>query len=441
MLVAPDRATADYVCRILEKSQVEIGTTIAKTRGCISEASKTIGEKRVVLVLASAPNLGKGQLELVRQVVASGGLVFAWVSHPVDGTSESRDQWYLAKLLEQRGAITLSRLACLSEAVRIVSFFGGLVPRSPVFIKRSSSSLGARVVSSFRKAGIQVSKTPSKKTNLSVSVSSEGEIVFKVGNRRSLVIENLSSFTQALTLLFLAAGSVDAIDEPIVEPERSDIDLIVRPPARLLSETASKRIVKAFGVDAPPEQLCQSPSEAVRFAGTLGSPVTLKLVKPGLQDKKELGAVISDVSGAAAVRRAVQSLLSLASVMGPPKPLGILVSEQLREGVGIWITMADRPAFGRMILIGGEHAPRSDPSVALQVPVTATQAQAALVRAGVVPLSKASAKLARAIARLSVFVSELGSGVERIEIDPLIAADESEEALACDVLVGIAGSG
>jgi acyl-CoA synthetase (NDP forming) len=139
--------------------------------------------------------------------------------------------------------------------------------------------LRARVVSSFKNAGIQVSKTLSKKAGLSVSVSSEGVIDLKVGNRGSLVIEDLPSFTQALMLLFLAARSEDMVDEPDVEPERSDIDLIVRPPARLLSETASKRIVKAFGVDAPREQLCQSPSEAVRFAGTLGTPVTLKLFR------------------------------------------------------------------------------------------------------------------------------------------------------------------
>jgi hypothetical protein len=110
------------------------------------------------------------------------------------------------------------------------------------------------------------------------------------------------------------------------------------------------------------------------------------------------------------------------------------------EGVGIWMKIADLPAFGRVIFIGGEQALRNDPSVALQVPVTAAQAQAALVRAGVVPLSKASAKLARAVARVSTFTSELGSGIDRLEIDPLIAADESDEALACDVLVGIADS-
>ncbi len=367
ILVAPDRATADYVYRMLEKSHVEIGTTIAKSRGCISDASKVIGKDRVLLVLASAPNLGKGQLALVRQVVESGGLVFAWVTPPVDGKPESRDQWYLARLLEQRGAITLSRLPCLCEAVRIVSFFGGHVPQAPVFVKRSTSSLRARVISSFKKAGIQVPKLPSKKAGLSVSVSSAGVIDLKVGNRGSLVIEDLSSFTQALMLLFLAARPEDMVDEPVVEPERSDIDLIVRPPARLLSETASKRIVKAFGVDAPREQLCQSPSEAVRFAGTLGTPVALKLVKPGLEDKKALGAVIFDISGAAAVRRAVQSLLSLASVMGPPKPLGILVSKQMGEGVGVWMKIADLPAFGRVILIGGGQALRNDPSVALQV--------------------------------------------------------------------------
>ena len=246
VLVAPDRASAGYVHRALKKSNVEVRAIIAKTRGCISEASKLIGDDRVVLVLIPSPKLGKEQFSLTRRVVEAGGHVFAWVSPAAKGPLLSRDDWYLANLLEQQGATPLSRLDCIVEGIRMVMFFGEKhpLPQVSVYVKTGSSSLQDRVASNLQSAGIRVLKRKPKKTGLSFSISADGEILLKAGNRRALAVDNLSSLTKSLAVLLEKSQSADALDEPVVTPEQGEIDLIVRPPARLLSETASKRVRK-----------------------------------------------------------------------------------------------------------------------------------------------------------------------------------------------------
>jgi hypothetical protein len=252
-------------------------------------------------------------------------------------------------------------------------------------------------------------------------------------------VTDLEAAAGALALLSRSRSVAAERTEQQPEPDRELIDLIARPPARLLSETTSKRLLSAFGISSGQERLCGSPTEAARFWSEVGARVVLKLVRPELEGKAASGAVATGISGAAGVRRAFHSLRSMSADLGPPEPLGVLVAQQVDGGARIWIRLERHPRFGDLVVGGPGDAPTPHPWLALTAPLTEPAALVALERARIAGSPEQLSALARGLVSFGRLAHDLKERISRAEIHPLVAPDEGKRALALDALIAIAG--
>lgn len=436
MLAAPDMETLACMERAFNTAGVTVRHKVVGSRSSAEQIAALLGDGPRVLVLAPSTEIGRDQLVLTRRVLAGGGRVLAWTSRNREAAGRSEDKWLVTRLLEQAGAHVAHQLSTLAAAVRLLSSLTGKMPRT-VALKGRRSGVTGFLEESLRDMGIPAGRG---KSALTIKVGASGGIAVLAADGPSTRFEDPSSLVEAIGLLMAEAPS---IKEKIAEMEMDDLALamILQPPRRLLSETTSKRIIRAFGMATPKEKLCRSQSEATRFMRSLDGPAVLKLVRPRFDGKDVEGAVIRDVSGGAQVRRAAGELEALGSALGPPAHLGVLVAEQVSGGARISAAMRDHPRFGRVALVYDGETLSGQPAAALSVPATETEALRALRLSGIAVDKALREKLARGLSRFTRMVHALGLQIDRAEIHPLVAAERHEEALALDALVSIALDG
>ncbi len=447
VLVAPDAITVQCMQAVVEGAGLGIDKAMVGHGKGIDRICRTLQQLSPgIFVIAPATKLGLGQVRLVETARAHGSAVLAWTTATVDaGTSASaRDEWLAAQLVEQAGARVSTRLRVLAIASAIYRLGSGTLSLKSTEIPRFSlppgraSGFGARLKAAFEAAGISIGRRG--KGRLAVDLTPKADPVLCIDGNGALPFWDPVDLAEACGILFSPGPNVgDGGDTSEFNLRSKALDGIVQPPARLLSEATSKRVLACAGINAPKERLCTSTTEAVRFAGSIDGPVVLKLVRPAFENKAALDGVHCNVQGPSAVRRAVHALGSTASKLGPPKPLGILVSEQISGGDRMWAVLEDHRTFGRILLIGQGDRPSAPPLAALLVSSSADQVRTAVWRSGVSTNDKRRAALAVAISRLARLLHVLGPRIDRAEIHPLVATDDNtQHALALDALIAIA---
>ncbi|MCP4602218.1 MAG: hypothetical protein GY847_17160 [Proteobacteria bacterium] len=435
VLVAPDNATLHYVNRFLIKAGLKPSSAITAVRGLIKTAKQALEKGAITLLLVPSSKLIKDQLSLVRYVNKTGGIAIVWSSGGDVSTKRMRDAWLLERLLEQAGAVTASHLTVLVEVAKIITVLG-MPPLGQIRIKGRLNDLTRRFITAQKIAGIATENK--QKSSWFLELSTNDELFLNSAQNKRVALGDPNVTAEALALLNKRNSTDFEVEGPLIEPSWSELDMIVRPPARLLSETTSKRIATYFGIAHPLEKLCSSATEAARFASSITGPVVLKLSKPAFENKSASGGVRIRVQGASAVRRAVHELESLDAALGPPKALGILVSEFVDGDLRVWVRMRDYTKFGRVLLVGPGDIPSNNPQTALAVPASIKEVQRALVDAGLGHSFCADSKIALAITRFAALTEQLGPRIDRAEIHPLVATEAADEALALDALVAIA---
>ena len=73
-------------------------------------------------------------------------------------------------------------------------------------------------------------------------------------------------------------------------------------PEKTPTEAEAKRLLATAGIASAPEAECTSAEDAVAAAERFGYPVVMKILSPDILHKSEIGGVLLDVTGAAAVR-------------------------------------------------------------------------------------------------------------------------------------------
>ena len=134
---------------------------------------------------------------------------------------------------------------------------------------------------------------------------------------------------------------------------------VLRSAGQALSEHESKVVLRGFGIEVTRQAVAGSASGAAQFAEQIGFPVVLKAVSPDLRRKQDLGAVVLDLTTAAAVRRAYATIVSNIEERAPTTHLdGVLVAEQIGEGLEIHcgavaLASGETALFGRAL--AGAH--------------------------------------------------------------------------------------
>ena len=280
---------------------------------------------------------------------------------------------------------------------------------------------------SLHEVGIPVARGASA---LTLQVGDSGDISVGSGGEEPLRFEDPSALIAAVRMLVDSLDEKDSKDAEI-ELDELELAMILQPPRRLLSETTSKRLAMLFGMATPKEKLCRSPSEAVRFSRAIDGPAVLKLVKPRLDHKAAIGAVIMDVSGDAHTRRSAGELETLGETLGPPAPLGVLVAKQIPDGARISMEMCVHPSLGRLVLGHKGETFTERPAAALSVPASKAEAHRVLLMTGLSSGSSEWKKLARGLSLFSRMVYELGLQIDRAEIHPLAATSDQIGRASC----------
>jgi acetyltransferase len=122
----------------------------------------------------------------------------------------------------------------------------------------------------------------------------------------------------------------------------------------LLTEFESKKLLSAYGIPTVETRIASSESEAVKAAEEIGFPVVLKLFSQTLTHKSDVGGVVLDLRGTAAVRSAFRAIKSsVKEKAGRGHFLGVTVQPMVKnEGYEIIVGSTLDPQFGPVLLFG-----------------------------------------------------------------------------------------
>ena len=146
----------------------------------------------------------------------------------------------------------------------------------------------------------------------------------------------------------------DAPTEPSAGVAKARRVLADAAPGEALSEHASKQLLRAYGVRASRDVLCDSATQAVQAAKSIGYPIVMKVSSPDLTHKSDLGLVRIGVGTAREVRTVYDELMRKARRAGGKRARidGVLVSETVSGGVETVVGVSHDPLFGPVVMVG-----------------------------------------------------------------------------------------
>ncbi len=126
--------------------------------------------------------------------------------------------------------------------------------------------------------------------------------------------------------------------------------------ARLVvSEPECHRILRAAGLPVAAARLVRNEAEALEAAESIGPPVALKGIGPGVTHRAEAGLIALELQGPEDVRAAFQELNARARRI-PVELEGVYVQKMFPGGVELLVTTFRDPLFGTMVTCGaGGH--------------------------------------------------------------------------------------
>jgi acetyltransferase len=214
----------------------------------------------------------------------------------------------------------------------------------------------------------------------------------------------------------------------------------------ILDEIDSKALLKAYGIGSPKEALARTEREALSAAKKIGFPIVAKMVSPELAHKSDVGGVLLDLKSASEVRAAYKQLTGPVAKRAGIDPKGVLIAEQITDGLELVLGMHRDPEMGPVILFGaGGVELELAPDVALAAPpLDARSAQALIARTRVSRLMAGyrgkpaydSGALLQALLALSQLVSDAGPRIASIDINPFLLKRRGGVALDALVVLG-----
>ncbi len=235
------------------------------------------------------------------------------------------------------------------------------------------------------------------------------------------------------------------IDEKRLREEAEDI-IRSAVPGGALSEHASKKLLKLYGVETVEERLFADPAEAGAWAEAAGRPMVVKLCSPDVAHKKERGFVKTGLTGGEAVETAAREMLSRASDV---RVEGILVQETVVGERELLAGLSRDPVFGPCVTLGlggifaeafGDVSVRVAPVTEYDVRDMLSSLKSAAVFSnyrGLAAVDEAS--LARTFIGLGAIGMNHPEAAE-IDVNPLII-DGAGKPVAVDALVIISKGG
>lgn len=218
-------------------------------------------------------------------------------------------------------------------------------------------------------------------------------------------------------------------------------------PNRWLSAADVRRVLDAYGIRTPKEEVASDARGAAAAAARIGFPVALKLASETIMHKTELGGVVLGLSSAEEVSRAFASIReNLVALKREGEMSGVLVQEMAPRGVETFVGVTQAPGYGSLIGFGiGGIAVEIWKDVVFRVaPITDTDAAAMLDQIRGVKLLdgfRGSLKADRdalrdTLLRISRMAQDLPE-IQEMDLNPLVALEPGKGAIAVDARIRV----
>ncbi|MEK9753232.1 MAG: acetate--CoA ligase family protein, partial [Rhodospirillaceae bacterium] len=124
-------------------------------------------------------------------------------------------------------------------------------------------------------------------------------------------------------------------------------------PEVAVGEFDAKRVLASAGIPVSKERLATSAEDAVAAWLEIEGPVAMKIASPDIAHKTEIGGVLLNVDGAAAVADGFRTLMARAETAQPDARLdGVIVAEMAAKGVECVLGVVNDPVFGPAVMFG-----------------------------------------------------------------------------------------
>jgi acyl-CoA synthetase (NDP forming) len=246
---------------------------------------------------------------------------------------------------------------------------------------------------------------------------------------------------------WLAAPPGRVPELPDVRPEDARRAVRAGSPSRWLSPADVRRVLTAYGIRTPKEEVAVDAKGAAAAAARIGFPVALKLASETITHKTELGGVVLGLSNAEEVLEAFSGVRqNLVRVKREREMTGALVQEMAPRGVETFVGVTQAPGYGSLIGFGiGGIAVEVWKDVVFRVaPITDTDAAAMLDQIRGVKLLDGfrgspradRAALAETLLRVSRMAQDLPE-IQEMDINPLVALEPGKGAIAVDARIRV----
>ena len=284
----------------------------------------------------------------------------------------------------------------------------------------------------------------------------------------TMISHGLTDYSRALRAELPNVAFLQEIDKSLAAA-RSVIDYATRPaaavklsvsklaaktakalaqfPAGALSEVASKSLLRPYGIATPKEEIAHSAPGAVAIAKAIGFPVVAKGVSAALAHKSEAGAVKVSLTNPADVKAAYIELTGPVAKHAKVALDGVLIAEQVSDGLELVLGVHSDPEMGPVILFGaGGVSLELQRDVALAaLPLDEAGALALIARTRVAqliagyrgkpPFDKKA--IVKALIGLSQFAMDAGARLQSIDINPFLV--KRRGGVALDALIILRG--
>ncbi|WP_321508533.1 acetate--CoA ligase family protein [uncultured Methanoregula sp.] len=123
--------------------------------------------------------------------------------------------------------------------------------------------------------------------------------------------------------------------------------------SRLIRESEGYELLKSIGIPVPRYHIAQTAREAVLAAQEIGYPVVLKIVSPDISHKSDVKGVVTSVKNDDEVRQSFEKIMAGVRESRPDAQVaGIIVEQQLPQGLELIIGGKSDPSFGEILMFG-----------------------------------------------------------------------------------------
>jgi len=230
---------------------------------------------------------------------------------------------------------------------------------------------------------------------------------------------------------------------------RKKFDKICAEGNSVLSETTSKDLLEAYGIDTTMPQAAKTAEEAVAVANKIGYPVVLKIMSPQITHKTDAGGVKLNLHSADDVRTAFRQITEQVKARFPEAEIeGVTVQPMLEtdKGVELILGIKQDPVFGSVMMVGtGGIYAELFKDIALELPpLNEKLARRMLERLKIYPLLKGYRgkppvnidKLIEVLIRMSYLAADYPE-ITELDINPLLATPEKIMALDARVVINL----